>query len=95
LLGEQVLRGFVVDGGQRGDVVEEGGHQGVVIGVIGVVREVRLLSQHHILGVLRRGGQHAPVDVGAITQVRVLDLLGRQLQDPLDDVLALLRLLEE
>lgn len=64
----------MVDGGQAGDVtdqlVQQRGLQ-----EIRLLRYQRLLGQNHILGSRRVCGQQSPVDVAAVTKIRVVAVL--------------------
>lgn len=70
-------------------------HKGIVVSVVRVVCQVGFLTQDHVLGVLRGSRQHAPVDVGAVSQVRVVRLLSSQLQNSLNNIFTFLGLLQE
>lgn len=63
--------GFVVDGRQGANVADELVQQGG-LDQIRLLRDQRLFRQHHLLGRHWVGGQQAPVDVAAVTQVRVV-----------------------
>ena len=64
----------MVDGGQAGDVadqlVQQRGLQEICL-----LRDQRLLGQNHILGSRRVRGQQSPVDVAAVTKIRVVAVL--------------------
>jgi hypothetical protein len=47
-------------------------YEGIVIGIIRVICEIRFLTQDHIFCVLRGGREHAPVDIGAVPQIWVV-----------------------
>ncbi len=68
--------GFVVNGGQRADVADELVQQGGLDQVCFLWNQ-RLLRQHNLFCGHRVSGQQAPVDVAAITQVRVIRVLRR------------------
>mmetsp|Transcript_15997 Transcript_15997/g.41525 ORF Transcript_15997/g.41525 Transcript_15997/m.41525 type:complete len:1014 (+) Transcript_15997:689-3730(+) len=93
--GDKAIRGLVVHRGQRADVLEqlleESGIQ-----VVRVVVDDRLVRKDHLLRGLRVCGQQAPVDVGAVPQVRVVGLLRGVAEHQLDHLLRPLRgLLQE
>lgn len=67
-------RGLVIDGCQGANVADELVQQGG-LDQVRLLRDQRLLRQHHLLGRHRVGGQQAPVDVAAVTQVRVVRVL--------------------
>lgn len=66
--------GFVIDGCQGADVADELVQQGG-LNQVRLLRDERLLRQHNLLGRHRVGGKQAPVDVAAVTQVRVVGVL--------------------
>lgn len=70
---------FVVDGGECADVADELVQQRG-LDQVRLLRDQRLLSQNHLLRRHRVSGQQAPVDVPAVTQVRVIRVLTEQTQ---------------
>lgn len=66
--------GLVIDRGQGRDVADELIQQGGLNQVC-LLRDEGLLSQHHLLGSCRVGGQQAPVDVATVTQIWVVTVL--------------------
>ena len=79
-LDERIGR-LVVHRCETGDVADELVQQGWLDQVC-LLRNERLLRQHNLLGSCRVRGQETPVDVAAITQVRVVTVLemGEKLQ---------------
>lgn len=68
--------GFVIDGGQRADVADELIQQGG-LDQVRLLRDQRLLWQHHLLGSHGVGGQQTPVNVSPVPQVWVIRVLQR------------------
>ena len=64
----------MVDGGETGDVTDELIQQGRLYKVR-LLRDERLLRQHDLLGGSGVRAQQAPVDVAAVSQVRVVAVL--------------------
>jgi hypothetical protein len=90
-----LLRCLVVDAAECRYRVNQTRHKGIVVSVVRVVCQVGFLTKDHVLGVLRGSRQHAPVNVGAVSQVRVVRLLSRQLQNSLNNIFTFLGLLQE
>lgn len=72
--------GLVVDGGQRADVADKFIQQGG-LNQVGLLWDQRLLRQHHLFSRYRVSGQQTPVDVAAVSQVRVIRVLRRKRQE--------------
>ena len=70
----------MVDGRQAGDVADELVEQRR-LQQVRLLRDERLLGQHHLLGGGRVGRQQAPVDEAAVAQVRVVRVLGGQAEN--------------